>query len=139
MSYLTGALYARVLKAVETARQTGETTSVVLVQQKICVRPGRPGRGPVVCPPGMYHVGLLARSDQGATRTRVLEHGPVKYDASRFELDQITDPTIFVPLPSVHNTLDDIAAFEASLPTKYIIGIRDCRHHVLDLLNYLYD
>jgi hypothetical protein len=91
-----------------------------------------------MCPPGVYHVALLARSDaRGATRTRVLEHGPVKYDASRFELE-LVDPAIFIPLPSVHNTIDDIIEFEASLPTKYIIGIRDCRHHVLDLLNYLY-
>ena len=89
-----------------------------------------------MCPPGAYHVGLLARSARGDTR--VLEHGPVKYDAARFET-HIIDPTIFVPLPSVRNTLDEIVEFEASLPTKYIIGIRDCRHHVLDLLNYLYD
>jgi len=39
----------------------------------------------------------------------------------------------------VHNTIENIAEFEARLPTKYIIGIRDCRHHVLDLLHYLYD
>ena len=138
MSYLTGALYARVLKAVENARQTGETTSVVLVQQKICVRAGgrATGRGPVMCPPGVYHVGILARSGDAK---RVFEHGPVKYDASRFEQQAMEDPTLFIPLPSVENSLEDLAAFESSLPTKYIIGIRDCRHHVLDLLNYLYD
>jgi len=123
-TFLTGPLYSRVLRKIESARQTGEKTRVTLVQQPVCLAR--------VCPPMIYHVGLLGVT--GNDR-RLFEHGPVKYDGSR----EMCDKTVLIPLPSVWNSLDEISEFESMLSSKYIVGIRDCRHHVLDLLGYLYD
>jgi hypothetical protein len=120
---LTGPLYSKVLRKLEVAQSTGTTTRVTLLQQPVCLAR--------VCPPMVYHVGLIG--DSGGTR-RIFEHGPVKYDASR----EMCDRTLVIPLPSVNNTLEDIIEFEKTLPARYVIGIRDCRHHVLDLLDYLY-
>ena len=122
MSHLTGPLYSRVLKKIELARPTGATTQVSLIQQRVCLVK--------VCPPRIYHVGLLAAQHN---EHRIFEHGPVTYDPLR----DLSD-TVFIPLPPVRNTLEDIAAFERTLPKTYVLGARDCRHHVLDLLEYLY-
>jgi hypothetical protein len=122
-TFLTGPLYSRVLRKIESARQTGSTTKITLLQQPVCVAR--------VCPPMVYHVGLIGIT--GDDR-RIFEHGPIKYDQTR----PMCDRTLLIPLPSVRNTLDDISAFEAMLSPQYIVGIRDCRHHVLDLLDYLY-
>ena len=124
MPHLTGPLDSRVLKKIETARPTGTATKVSLLQQRVCLVK--------VCPPMIYHVGLLA-CESGSERRLIFEHGPVAYDAAR----DLSD-TVFIPLPPVDNTLEDIAAFERTLPKKYVLGARDCRHHVLDLLDYLY-
>ena len=125
MSYLTGPLYSKVLKKIHTARSTGDVTSVALIQQRICLVK--------VCPPMMYHVGILAVSEGGQ---RIFEHGPVAFDSAR---DLVKENTIFIPLPSVANSLEDLEQFQATLPKKYVMGVRDCRHHVVDILDYLYD
>lgn len=123
-TFLTGPLYSRVLRKIESARQTGSMTKITLLQQPVCVAR--------VCPPMVYHVGLIGIT--GNDR-RLFEHGPVKYDGSR----EMCDRTLLIPLPSVWNTLDDISEFEATLSPQYLVGIRDCRHHVLELMKYLYD
>ena len=117
-------MQTRILQRIETARATGTSTHVQLIRQQICI-----GR---VCPRQVYHVGLLVHT--GANR-RIFEHGPVQYDHRR----SLEDGTITVPLPTVWNSIDDIAEFESTLPKQYLIGVRDCRHHVLDLLDYLYE
>jgi len=128
--HLSGRLYSKVLHKIQSARETGQTTRLTLIQQKVCL--ATVGRLQV-CPPMLYHVGLLAETED---RQRIFEHGPVQYDQTRGFDDE---KTLRIPLPSVHNALEDILAFEETLPTKYLIGVRDCRHHVLDLLGYLYD
>lgn len=125
MSYLSGPLYSKVLRRVQNAKETGSATRVLLLQQRVCLLQQR------VCPPLIYHVGVLVANEDG--RRHLLEHGPVKYDPTRS-----LESCYAVALPSVHNTVDDIMEFERSLPTEYVIGIRDCRHHVLDVLEYLY-
>ena len=124
---------SRIFARVRAARSTGDVTSLMLLRQRVCVSHG-------VCVPGIHHVGLLAVSEN---ETRVFEHGPVRsftnptaastlYDAPLY------DAPLYVPLPSVYNSLADIAAFERTLPRHYVLGVRDCRHHALDLLTYLY-
>jgi len=120
---LTGPLYSRVLRKIERAKPTGTVTRVTLLQQPVCLAR--------VCPPMIYHVGILGFNGD---ERRIFEHGPVKYDMHR----PMCDNTVLIELPYVHNSLDDIAAFELTLPTTYVVGYRDCRHHVLDLLEYLY-
>lgn len=126
MSYLNGPLYSKVLRQVQGAKQTGSATHVMLVQQRVCLVRQR------VCPPLIYHVGLVVADRNG--RHHLLEHGPVKYDPLR-----PLESCYAAALPSVRNSIDEIIEFERSLPTEYILGIRDCRHHVLDILEYLYD
>jgi hypothetical protein len=127
MSGLTGPLYSRVLHKIQGARPTGTATNVSLFQQRVCV--------PVinVCAPRIYHVGLLAESE---SQKCIFEHGPVTYDISRTLLHK--DDTIFIALPSVRHTLEELIEFEKTLPHKYVVGLRDCRHHVLDILDFLY-
>lgn len=119
-------MYSNILKKARLAKSTGTSTCVQLVRQQICI-----GR---VCPP-VYHVALLAQQPGGVAH--VFEHGPVTNgEDSVGKTPQFQ--TIVVPLPTVWNSIDDILAFEATLPRTYIVGFRDCRHHVLDLLDYLY-
>lgn len=125
MSKLTGPLYSRVFRKVSLAKPTGTRTHLKLLQQRICIAGG-------VCPPLLYHVALHGESDDAY---RIFEHGPVRYDPYR-TYDEFD--TLVLDLPPVRNSLEDISAFEATLPSGYLIGVRDCRHHVLDLLDYLY-
>jgi hypothetical protein len=124
-------MYSNIIKKARLAKSTGTSTCVQLVRQQICI-----GR---VCPP-VYHVALLAQQPGGVAH--VFEHGPVtSAEVSAEGSATSTQPqfqTIVVPLPTVWNSIDDILAFEATLPRTYIVGFRDCRHHVLDLLDYLY-
>ena len=130
MASLTGPLYSRVLRRVQSARATGSATSLVLVQQKVCV--------PVtarMCAsfPGVYHIAVLAEcAESGATV--LLEHGPAVYDPRR----ELEPGTVRIALPGVRDTLEELLAFEATLPTRYLPGVRDCRHHVLDILAHVY-
>jgi hypothetical protein len=135
---------SRIFARVRAARSTGDVTSLMLLRQRVCVSNG-------VCVPGIHHVGLLAVSEY---ETRIFEHGPVRsctvdtnptaatlYDAGASLYDagaSLYDAGAYVPLPSVHNSIADIAAFERTLPRHYVLGVRDCRHHALDLLTYLY-
>lgn len=116
-------MYKNILQVAKSARSTGSVSKVQILGQRICLGP--------VCP-RVYHVGLVVCE---ADQCTIFEHGPIQSDPSR-AIDLTT--SIIVPLPSVKNTLQDVRTFEKTLPTKYIVGIRDCRHHVLDLLEYLY-
>lgn len=124
--YLTGPIYGAVLKRLQSATTTGTTTQLSLIQQRVCVGPAK-----MVCPPLMYHVGIVARSSE--TR-RVFEHGPISYDPDRL----FGDETIIIPMPSVRDSIEEIGEFEKTLQTSYVLGWYDCRHRVLDLLEYLY-
>lgn len=112
-THLYGKIYTHISDAATT---TGTTSRVTLIQQRI-------ERTPV------YHVGLVVE-ERGYSK--IFEHGPVQYDRFR-DLDGI-----LVPLPSIKHTIREIEDFESTLPREYILGIRDCRHHVLDLLRYVY-
>jgi hypothetical protein len=78
----------------------------------------------------LYHVALLSIRDDIA-RSHHLR--------SKLYMPRTDGNIHIVALPMVSDTPDDIAAYEATLPNTYILGIRDCRHHALDVLNYLYD
>lgn len=115
-------MYARIVRKIPSLKSTGTSTHIQLIRQRVCLGP--------VCPP-IYHLGLIA--DNGS-EWYIFEHGPVQYDRLR-----TLESTTQIPLPTVWNSIDDIRAFETTLPRQYLVGIRDCRHHVLDLLDYLYD
>lgn len=114
-------MYAKIVRKLHNVKSTGTSTHVQLIRQRVCL-----GR---VCPP-IYHVGLLVDSGTGR---HIFEHGPIAYDQRRD-----IDFSLVVPLPTVWNSIGDILDFEDTLPKHYIVGVRDCRHHVLDLLDYLY-
>jgi hypothetical protein len=115
--------YSRIYNTILKARQTGTTSQVSLIQQQIKILNFKPN---------IYHVGLVIE-DTETKNKRIFEHGPIAYDPHR----EFTDAVV-VPLPSVCLTLEDIAEYHQTLPETYIIGVRDCRHHVVDLLTYLY-
>jgi hypothetical protein len=116
-------MYKHILTKIRAARPTGTTSRVELLGQRICLGP--------VCP-RVYHVGIRVHERDVH---RIFEHGPIAYDPTR-EIDPATN--IIIPLPSVERSIEDIMSFESTLPSTYLVGIRDCRHHVLDLLDYLY-
>jgi hypothetical protein len=128
--FLTGTVYAQVFQKVNQAKETGITTKVSLLQQRICIQ----SHHFHFCPP-LYHVGLVCH-DTTKDMYRIFEHGPIEYDRSRHYK---TKDTIITPLPSVELSIEEIHAFEEELPQEYRLGHRDCRHHVIDLLSYIYD
>lgn len=115
-------MYSKLYNAILESRQTGRVSKVTLIQQKIRVFN--------VQPPHLYHVGLVLEDE---TDRRIFEHGPVQYDPLRS-----FDDAVIVPLPSVSHTVEQVQAYQDSMPDTYIPGIRDCRHHVIDLLAFLY-
>jgi hypothetical protein len=127
--FLTGTLYAKVFQKVKLARETGHVTKVSLLQQRICIDYAHNLK---ICPP-LYHVGLVCEDD---VTHRIFEHGPIEYDRTRA---YDNSHTIVTPLPSIHQSIADLHAFEKQLPREYRLGSRDCRHHVIDLLSYMYD
>ena len=122
MHQLKNALYGQVYQRVGTARQTGERLSR---RPDPTTDRGDADRAP------LYHVGLVVMERDDSY---IFEHGPVKYDPYREWSESIV-----IPLPSVRQSIRDIQHYESTLPQKYIVGIRDCRHHVIDLLDFLYD
>jgi hypothetical protein len=96
-------------------------SSIALLQQRILVA-SRPT--PAV------HVGLVIR-DLRTGDQRLFHHGA---DVLR-SLYTLDTPTL-TPMPLTPYTLDEIKAYEATLPRYYVLGIRDCRHHVRDLLRW---
>lgn len=116
MNILNTKLYGGIYEVVRTSRSTGTTSRVTLLQQRINSTP-------------LFHVGLYVE-ERGFSK--IFEHGPIQYDRFR-EVDGIS-----VPLPHVKHSIRQLEEFEASLPKEYLIGVRDCRHHVLDLLTFLY-
>jgi hypothetical protein len=123
-------LYGEIIRRTQAieGRRTGvgsPNTHVFLIHQHLVIAERRV---PV------YHVALLGECMTTGAR-RVYEHGPV---ATRTNTGAIGD-AVLTQLPPVVHTLDDIATFEATLPKTYLLGIRDCRHHVRDLLSWCYD
>lgn len=119
-THVYGEIYAHIHT---NARQTGTTSRVTLIQQRIHVWNNT--RTPV------FHVGLLVE-ERGFSK--IFEHGPIKYDRYR----PVEDDSILVPLPPIHQSIRHLEDFEATLPKTYVLGVRDCRHHTLDLLQYVY-
>lgn len=132
-------LYGDVIRRVDSAHRlarptTAPSTHLYLVQQQLVVIDRK-------LP--IYHVALLGEDAVTGSR-RVFEHGPLRVvdsnkDACLRDQRRCTiEDAIVSPLPAVEYTIDEIAEYEKTLPTQYIIGRRDCRHHVRDLLTWCY-
>lgn len=116
---------------ISTARQallrptTGPTT-MTLVRCKIYPRVA-----------GLYHVGLLAELDSQQPSIAVLEHGPHSLhgapDYEETEWDRV------LQLPGVALTPDELLRYQNQLPKWYLLGVRDCRHHIVDILRFAYE
>lgn len=102
-------------------------TSLFLVQQPLQL--------PVRVP--LYHVAVLGVDRFG--RREVFEHGPwrARMEHAGYSADDAA--TVLTRLPGVETSLDAILEYEATLPRRYILGVRDCRHHVSDLLKWCYN
>jgi hypothetical protein len=119
MHQLNGPLERRVQSIVKNRPHSGRTR-VYYIRQKLIV----PSPVPV------YHVALLSARDD-IVRAHQL--------CSKLIVPESDGDMHIVALPMVSDTPDDIMAYEATLPNAYMLGIRDCRHHAMDVLNYLYD
>lgn len=81
--------------------------------------------------PGIHHVAVLVR-DPKTDAHRVFEHTSnvriVKY--------MFLKPQQLTLMGRTPMTMEDIVAYEETLPKKYILGVRDCRHHASDILRF---
>lgn len=119
MVLMYGDVILRARRAAATVPPRGDTR-IALVRNTLYV-------------PGVYHVALMANGSD------VFEHGPGG-PAGRFLETLATDADydVVMDLPSVDQEVWELREFERTLPTRYRLGFRDCRHHVADLLDYLY-
>jgi hypothetical protein len=129
MANLNHVVYADVIRYVAKASPVAKhavpaPTNICLLQQRLRL----PGPVP------LYHVGLLGEDVHTGER-RLFEHGPEDWVGNRFA---IQDDVVCTPLPPVYRALDDISEYANTLPQAYILGIRDCRHHVADILKWCY-
>lgn len=123
--FLYGDLLRRADHAHQTVHVTAPATNLYMVQQHLLDR-----KVP------LYHVALLGE-DRRTGAKRLFEHGPIR--TNHCMLDQCElENAVLAPLPPVAYTIDDIRDFESTLPTRYILGVRDCRHHVRDLMAWCY-
>jgi hypothetical protein len=121
-------LYRKVFDKVQLVKETGNVTRVSLLQQRICFA----RQSLNFCPP-LFHVGLYA---QDANEFQIFEHGPVQYDHLR---DFDDDNTTIIQLPAIDKSVWQLQMHAKTLDERYFIGLRDCRHYVEDMLDYMYD
>ena len=70
------------------------------------------------------------------TRVYISEHNPSwarNDNKSPFYRDEIS-----LLLPNVDHDMSEIIEHEEGLPGVYVLGVRDCRHHVSDMLSFCY-
>ncbi len=86
--------------------------------------------------PAIDHVALLFDAPRGARRdVHIADHGP---STGNLINDIWVSRLTVTGLPPVARTIDEVREFESRLPTEYVPLVRDCRHHVLDVLDWLY-
>lgn len=87
--------------------------------------------------PCIDHVALLFDVPRGPRReVHMSDHGP----RTGTLINEVwTSPGLqFTKLPYADRTMEEVKAFEAEMPLEYIPFVHDCRHHVLDLLDFCY-
>ena len=87
--------------------------------------------------PFVDHVALIFDAPRGERRdVHLAVLGPAT--GNLFNDLWVSDLTV-TRLPGLrHVTIDDVREFEAGLTTRYVPFVRDCRHHVMDVLDFCY-
>lgn len=67
----------------------------------------------------------------------VSEHNPSWARNSNHGIPHWKDE-ISIQLPNVSHDMHGIIEHEQALPRMYVLGVRDCRHHVSDMLSFCY-
>ena len=57
---------------------------------------------------------------------------------SNFTINSVWKDQFSIALPNIDNSIQDVLELEESLPSLYLLGVRDCRHHVSDMLKLCY-
>lgn len=115
------AVNARIQKY-QTLHPRGQT-SVYVVQQRIYL-------------PCLWHYAVLVDAPNGNRRdTHICDHGPVRGN----RINKIFEGEFILhKMPATPKSVDDIRSFSGSLPADYWLLLRDCRHHTVDVLDYIY-
>lgn len=86
-----------------------------------------------------HHKAKKVESQKGSLWAQVYisEHNPswVKYTST---WKPNWKDEISIQLPNIPMDMETIIEHEESLPSMYVLGVRDCRHHVSDMLNFCY-
>lgn len=83
----------------------------------------------------VYHVYLEfseCNSNNFCT-TYISEHKPFWDNQQSINQEEI------IQMPNISLEIQDILKLESELPSMYVLGIRDCRHHVVDMLQLCYE
>jgi len=84
--------------------------------------------------PRTHHVAVLVVDLHGAQRHRLFEHSSgiaIPRYLYKTEADLIVED-----LGDTAMTIEAIEAYEKTLPKHYLLGVRDCRHHASDILEF---
>lgn len=82
--------------------------------------------------PMTHHVAVLVHDGH---RSRIFEHGirGLRIPDCMYR-KRSHDELVYVGETPM--TILDIESFERTLPDHYMLGVRDCRHHALDILGF---
>lgn len=106
----------------QSLHQRGQT-SVYVVQQRIYL-------------PSLWHYAVLVDAPEGNRRdTHICDHGPIRGN----RINKIFEGEFVLhKMPCTSKSVDEIREFSGSLPNDYWLLFRDCRHHTVDVLDYIY-
>lgn len=82
--------------------------------------------------PMTHHVAVVVHDGH---RTRTFEHGIRGLPMPNFVYRSDVESDI-VEVGETPMTISDIESYERTLPTHYVLGVRDCRHHAADILEF---
>lgn len=80
------------------------------------------------------------RNNSSYSRMYISEHAPFWSTILEERQEGLFDweEEISIQLPNIPYGMTEIMAYDKNLPQTYMLGIRDCRHHVCDMLSFCY-
>lgn len=80
------------------------------------------------------------RNNTSSSRIYVSEHAPFWSTIIEERQEGLFDweEEISIQLPNIPYGMTEIMTYDSNLPQTYLLGVRDCRHHVRDMLTFCY-
>ena len=80
------------------------------------------------------------RNNTSTVRVYVSEHAPFWSTVMEERQNSLFDweQEVSIQLPNIPYGMTEIITYDKSLPDFYWVGVRDCRHHAVDMLRFCY-